>query len=144
MTVSAVPDEQADEGGGLQNTAKNLGASLGTALAGSVLIAVLTTSFISGIQESDDIPESVRDQADVELASGVPFISDSDLEDALADAGVDDEAADAIMESNRSARIRALDASLALLALLAVASLFLTERIPDRPPGDDGGESAPV
>ena len=44
VTVSAVPDEESAEVGGLQNTATNLGASLGTALAGSVLIAGLTTT----------------------------------------------------------------------------------------------------
>ncbi|MGH9081298.1 MAG: MFS transporter, partial [Acidimicrobiales bacterium] len=38
VTVSAVPDEQSAEVGGLQNTFTNLGASLGTALVGAVLI----------------------------------------------------------------------------------------------------------
>ena len=44
VTVSAVPDELSPEVGGLQNTATNIGASLGTALAGSVLIASLTAT----------------------------------------------------------------------------------------------------
>ena len=39
VTVSAVPDERSAEVGGVQNTATNLGASLGTALIGSILIA---------------------------------------------------------------------------------------------------------
>src|SRR5215218_1775493 len=38
VTVSAVPDEESPEVGGLQNTGTNLGASIGTALAGSILI----------------------------------------------------------------------------------------------------------
>src|SRR4029078_9338751 len=41
VTVSSVPDEESAEVGGLQNTASQFGASLGTALAGSVLIAAL-------------------------------------------------------------------------------------------------------
>src|SRR4030095_13977571 len=45
VTVSAVPDDQSPEVGGIQNTATNLGASLGTALAGSFLFAALATSF---------------------------------------------------------------------------------------------------
>src|SRR5690606_39059744 len=49
VTVSAVPDEQSPEVGGLQNTFTNLGTSIGTALAGAVLIAALTSSFFSGI-----------------------------------------------------------------------------------------------
>src|SRR5262249_23692465 len=41
VTVSAVPEAQSSEVGGLQNTATQFGASLGTALAGSVLIVAL-------------------------------------------------------------------------------------------------------
>ena len=41
VTVSAVPDEQSPEVGGVQNAVTNLGASIGTALAGSILIAAL-------------------------------------------------------------------------------------------------------
>ena len=37
VTVSAVPDDQSPAVGGLQNTATNLGASIGTALAGSLV-----------------------------------------------------------------------------------------------------------
>ena len=47
--ISAVPDEQSSEVGGLQNTALNVGASLGTALVGSILIA---TSAHSSCRES--------------------------------------------------------------------------------------------
>ncbi len=36
VIVSAVSDEESSEVGGLQNTMTNLGASLGTALAGSL------------------------------------------------------------------------------------------------------------
>ena len=39
VTVSSVPDEQSGEVGGIQNTLTNLGASIGTALAGAVLIS---------------------------------------------------------------------------------------------------------
>ena len=85
VTVSAVPDERSGEVGGLQNTATNLGASLGTALAGSVLIGALSASFFLGIEGNPDVPESVSDQAEVELAGGIPFVSDPDLEAALAD-----------------------------------------------------------
>ena len=51
VTVSSVPDEQSGEVGGLQNTVTNLGASIGTALAGAVLISALTSSFFTGIAE---------------------------------------------------------------------------------------------
>jgi hypothetical protein len=88
ITVGSVPDEQSGEVGGLQNTASNLGISIGTALAGAVLISVLTTSFFTGVANNPAVPEDLTSKAQVELTSGVPFISDADLEAALADAGV--------------------------------------------------------
>ena len=50
VTVSSVPDEQSGEVGGLQNTVTNLGASIGTALTGAVLIAALTASFVTSVR----------------------------------------------------------------------------------------------
>jgi MFS family permease len=79
VTVSSVPDEQSGEVGGLQNTVTNLGASIGTALAGAVLISILTTSFMSGIQNNPAVPADLKSKAKVELAGGVPFVSDADL-----------------------------------------------------------------
>ena len=87
VTVSAVPDEKSPEVGGLQNTATQFGASLGTALAGSVLIAALTASFLTGIAQNPDVPKEVSSQASVELAAGVPFVSDADLEVGVAAGG---------------------------------------------------------
>ena len=48
VTVSAVPDEQVGEVCALPNTVTNLGASIGTVVAGADLISVLTGSFIAG------------------------------------------------------------------------------------------------
>ena len=54
VTVSAVPDEDSPEVGGIQNTMTNLGASLGTAVAGSILIGAVALSFSTNIQQSPD------------------------------------------------------------------------------------------
>src|SRR6201986_5559590 len=88
VTVSSVPDERSGEVGGLQNTVTNLGASIGTALAGAVLISALTSSFFTNIADNPDVPARVATQAEVELTSGVPFISDHDPQAALAHAPV--------------------------------------------------------
>ena len=135
VTVSAVPDERSGEVGGLQNTATNLGASLGTALAGSVLIGALAASFIGGIQDNPDVPDEVASAAEVELAGGIPFVSDADLQTALADTGLPDEQVDAVIEENETARIAGLRLSLVVLALLAVLALFFTRLLPTAPVG---------
>jgi hypothetical protein len=135
VTVSAVPDEDSPEVGGLQNTGTNLGASIGTALAGSILIAFLTTSFLTGIQQNPAVPDSVKAQANVELAGGVPFISDADLQAALDQAEVSEEVATAALEANQQARLDGLRAALVVLALAALLALFAARRIPTAQPG---------
>jgi MFS family permease len=135
VVAGSVPDSRTGEVGGLQNTATNLGASVATALAGAVLIASLTTSFLDNIANNPDVPASVVDAADVQLVDGVPFVSDAQLSAALFDAGVDDTTAQAIIDSNADARVEALRVSLALLALLGVLAVFATGKIPDKPSG---------
>ena len=135
VTVSAVPGEESSEVGGLQNTATQFGASLGTALAGSVLIAALTASFLSGVSNNPAVPPDLAKQANVTLASGVPFISDADLEKGLEQAGVDQKATNAIVDENQRARVDGLRRALALLALLSMVALFFTRGIPARQPG---------
>ena len=136
VTVSSVPDEQSGEVGGVQNTVTNLGASIGTALAGAVLISVLTTSFLSGVQNNPDVPKNLASQTQVELAGGVPFLSDKDLKTQLDKAGVPPKTADAIVEENANARIAGLRASMSVLAIFALMALFASRRIPTRQPSD--------
>ncbi len=134
VTVSSVPDEQTSEVGGIQNTATNLGASFGTAIAGSILIAALTSAFLQNIDENPAVPDEVSAQAQVELASGIPFLSDEDLEAALAEAGVPEDVQDDIIQANADARLVGLQYALAALAVLAVIGLFFTGLIPNVQP----------
>lgn len=139
VTVSAVPESRSAEVGGLQNTATYLGASLGTALIGSILIATLTSSVIDEIENDPAVPAAVQQQATTELAAGVPFLSDTQLRDALTAAGVDGPTTDSVVAVNSAARLDALHTAFAATALLAVLALFGTRRLPERPlaSGDD-------
>jgi hypothetical protein len=113
VTVSAVPDDQSAEVGGLQNTVTFLGASIGTALAGGVLVSALSSSFLAGIQGNPQVPGNSSSQAQVQLAAGSPFIADDKLSDALSDAGV------------------------TALAIISLIALFFSRGIPRRQPRDD-------
>jgi MFS family permease len=134
VTVSAVPDEQSAEVGGIQNAVTNLGASIGTALAGSILIAALTTSFLTSVEQNEAIPASVKSSATVELESGVPFLSDAQLQDALDEAGTSEEVTQAALDANEEARLDGLRAALAILAFSALLAMFFTQRIPTSQP----------
>ncbi|HEY7195763.1 MAG TPA: MFS transporter [Gaiellaceae bacterium] len=134
VTVSAVPDDESPEVGGVQNTMTNLGASLGTALAGSLLIATLTTSFAANIQASPAIPAQAKSEAQVELVGGVPFVSDSDLEAALEKEGATSKTTTAAVGAYQDARITGLRAALAILSFVALAGLFVAQLIPKTQP----------
>jgi Major Facilitator Superfamily/Pyridoxal-dependent decarboxylase conserved domain len=135
VTVSAVPDDQSPEVGGVQNTMTNLGASMGTALAGSIMIAAVTTSFLANIQQNPAVPPEAKSRAQVELAGGVPFVSNADLRAGLEEAGASSAASDAALEDYADARIDGLRSALAILAALALGALFFTQRIPSTQPG---------
>ena len=144
VTVSAVPTEQSSEVGGLQNTATQLGASLGTALAGSVLIAALTASFLAGIEANPNVPQQMKDQANVSLAAGAPFISNSEVESNLTEAGVSADVQNEILDQNEQSQIDGLRTALSILAVMGVISLFFTGRIPTKQPGSEPASSASI
>ena len=137
VTVSAVPDSQSGEVGGVQNTVTNLGASIGTALSGAILIAVLTTTFLGSVAANPAIPKELSSKAQVELSAGIPFVSDADLNAALQKADVPPATADAVVDENAQSRINGLRAALAVLALIALVALALTRRLPTVQPGDE-------
>jgi len=144
VTVSAVPDSESGAVGGVQNTVTNLGASIGTAVAGAVLISVLTATFLTGIGNNPEVPQQLAAKAQVELVSGVPFVSDADLRTGLEQAGVTGSTADAVVAENEKARLTALRTAIAVLALITLLALFFSRRLPTSQPGastgDGGGE----
>jgi MFS family permease len=143
VTVSAVPDEQSGEVGGVQNTGTQLGASIGTALAGAILISALTASFFTNIETNPAIPDKLVANAQTQLATGVPFVSDKDLQKALDDANVPKETADAVVDENTQARIAGLRSALAVLALISLLALLFTRGIPTIQPGAEAKPNAP-
>ena len=141
--MSAVPDEQSGEVGGIQNTGSQLGASIGTALAGAVLISALTASFLTGIENNPAVPDRVAAKAQTNLAGGVPFMSDADLKAALSDAHVPPRTTNAIVDENEKSRIDGLRVAVSILALFALAALLFTRGIPTVQPGAQTKPSPP-
>ena len=134
VTVSSVPDEQSGEIGGLQNTITNLGISIGTALTGAIVVAALSSSFLTGVQENPAVPAQLKSKAATELSGGVPFLSDVELRTALDSAHVPPRATNAILEDNETARLVGLRSALSVLSILALVGLLLTGGIPIRQP----------
>jgi predicted MFS family arabinose efflux permease len=136
VTVSSVPDSESATVGGLQNTSLNLGASLGTALVGSMLIATMTSAVLAGIMSNPAVPQSVKTQAEVTFGPGVPFVSDTALTQSLTAAGVPPTTTQALLDLNAAARLQGLRAALFVVVLAAMLALFFTNWIPVRQPGE--------
>ena len=101
--ASAVPSEAPSWSSFLKEPT-DLGASLGTALAGSLLIATLSSSFMANIAQNPAIPPEINVKAQVELAGGVPFVSDAGLEAALDERRADPETTDEALDAYAEAR----------------------------------------
>ena len=82
-------------------------------------------------------------ESNVQLASGVPFVSDADLQTALTNANVPPDQAQAIVDDNADARLTALRTSLGVLAIIALIALFFTGGIPAVQPGKEQESAAP-
>ncbi len=85
------------------------------------------------MQGNPAIPQQLQTQASVQLASGVPFVSDAQLQTALTDAGVPPDVTAAAVDVNREARVTGLRSALAVLAVIAMIGLFAARRIPREP-----------
>jgi hypothetical protein len=87
------------------------------------------------VEDNNAVPPQVSEQAQVQLANGVPFLSDADLRSALDQAGVAPEVGEAVLEVNAQARVEGLRHALAVLLLIAAGALFAARRIPKEPVG---------
>jgi hypothetical protein len=82
----------------------DIGASIGTALAGTVLIAALTTTFLGGVQVNPDVPRpSLRGSGGAGRSH--PVRVRKDLHAALDTAGVPAKTAVPIVDGNIDVRI---------------------------------------
>ena len=133
VIMSSVPPEDTNEAGGLQGTAQNLGASLGTALIGSVLLLGLLNGFNSRIEENPAVPQNVKEQISAVTETGIPIITTDQAYKNLRDAGLRPADAATVTDDYADAQLDALKTSMLAVALLAVLSLWFTRRLPGRP-----------
>ena len=88
VIMSSVDPAQTNQAGGLQGTAQNLGASLGTALIGAILLGGLTASFVDRIADNPALTaEQQAAVTDYVTETGLEVIPVPQLEAALVAAG---------------------------------------------------------
>jgi MFS family permease len=144
VIVSSESIERSSEVGGLQYTAQNLGASLGTAVIGAIVIGGLATQVVGEVSDDPRVSDALAASVTVELENGAAFVSDDELEQALASTDLTDEEQAALLDANESARLRTLQAGSFAIALVALAGLFVSRGIPSRAIVTTSPDSAPT
>jgi hypothetical protein len=132
--MSSVDPAKINETGGLQGTAQNLGASLGTALIGAILIAALTNSFVAKVEQNEAIPAAAREQLSAAAAKGIPVVPVADVEQAATEAGLSAEEARAVGDDYGEAQLDGLRRAIGAVGIIAFLSLWFTRRLPGRAP----------
>jgi len=144
VIMSSVEQSRASEAGGLQGTAQNLGASLGTALIGAILLSGLATASATAITERSDVPPQVQQQIVERTEQGLEFIPRADVEQAAGDAGLPPDQAAAVAEVYGDAQLDALKRALLGAAFFVLIGFWLTRRLPSEPLGGAQVRGDPV
>jgi MFS family permease len=137
VNLSSVDSSRGGEVGGLQGTAQNLGASLGTALIGAMLLMSLTSGFQAHLASNAQIPDTVRTAVAEKTSAGVPFISTSDVQTAVEAGGLSGDAATAVVSTYSDAQVMALKKAVGLIAVFALLALLFVRDLPDALLGGD-------
>jgi MFS family permease len=132
VIMSSVDPAKTNEAGGLQGTAQNLGASLGTALIGSVLILSLTNGFLERVEQNPAVPPPVRESVGEVAQKGIPVVPVEDVEQALLDQDLPPEQATAIADDYGAAQLDGLRLAIGAIAVIALLSFWFTRRLPGR------------
>ena len=132
VIMSSVDPAKTNEAGGLQGTAQNLGASLGTALIGSVLILSLTNGFLDRVEQNPAVPPPVRERVGEIAQSGIPVVPVADIEQAALAQGLPPDQATTLADDYGAAQLDGLKQAIGAIAVIALFSFWFTRRLPGR------------
>lgn len=128
VSMSSVDKSDTAVVGGLQGTFQNLGSSMGTAIAGSVFVFMLTSGFVSSIQATT-LPSSVKGAVTAQASTGVAIMSESQAEQLVLENGGTQSEADTISSAYEDAQLQALKQALFVVFVMSIFALMLSRDI---------------
>lgn len=140
VNMSSVPSERGSEVGGLQGTSQNLGASLGTALIGSIMIASLVSNYQKGVLSNPALSE-VSQQAVSASETSANFVTTAQVQASAEAAGFSVAETDALVIEYADAQVAALKASFAGISLFALLALYYVRHLPTKNEEEDAKAS---
>jgi len=137
-TLAPVDEDRISEAAGVNSAAGSFGLSLGLAIAGGILLAVLSFSFTNQVQSSKVIPPAEQQQISDTLEHDAEIMSNTQLDAQITGQPPAVEAE--ILAINEDARNLSLQVALVvplLAGLLGLVNSFRMIRLPDlRPSGN--------
>jgi MFS family permease len=145
VIMSSVPPERGSEAGGLQGTSMNLGASLGVALVGSILIASLVSNFQTNVLADPALTE-ISKELSTQAEVSANFVTVDQVAAAAEQAGLSAEQVAAITEQYADAQIMALKTAFAAIALFSLLALWYVGSLPGKESviGESGESPQPL
>jgi hypothetical protein len=133
VLVTAAPKELAGDVGSIRGTTQNLAAAVGTAVAGAMLVGILSINVSQAVINNVELPPRVVAQLDLDQ---VNFVSNDRLREVLVRTDASPAEVDAAVQVNTDARLRALKLGLLILAAVSVVAIVPAARLPDYRPGE--------
>ena len=128
-TLAPIEEERASEAAGVNSAGGNFGLSLGLALAGGLMLAVMAMSFTALTDDSSVIPEEQKSEIATAMEDDAQVVSDTQLQALLVDEPPEVQAE--ILSINDDAR--ALSLQVAMLVPVLACLLGLHQRLPHGP-----------
>ncbi|MDI3287458.1 MFS transporter [Polyangium sp. 15x6] len=128
IVQSSVPDEDQAEISGISRSVSNLGSSLGTAIAGAVLISALHAGIASRVAESTVLSAGEKQRLSAALEHSVSAVSDTVVREALQ--GKPQAVVEDVTRINAEARDRAIGLALAAVGLFGLIGLAAAMFLP--------------
>jgi len=137
-TLAPIEEERVSEAAGVNSAAGSFGLSFGLAVAGGILLAVLSLSFTDMTKSSAVIPSAQQQQIADALEDDAQVVSNTQIQELAADERPDVQAE--VVDINTDANHVALQVALLvplLASLLGVFNAFRMMRLPEIEPAAD-------
>ena len=133
VLVTAAPKALAGDVGSLRGTTQNLAGGVGTALAGALLVGLLSSMIFVRLADNPKLPAEVQDQLNLD---NITFVSNDRLLSVMKGTTASPEQIDEAVRVNAETRLRALKMGLLIMACVALLSIAPASRLPDYRPGE--------
>ncbi|MBN8993959.1 MAG: MFS transporter [Rhizobiales bacterium] len=133
VLVTASPKELAGDVGSLRGTTNNLAAAVGTAVAGALLVGLLSSSVMRQLAENPTLPPEIQAQVDLD---SITFVSNERLKTVIEGTTATPEQKAEALRINTEGRLQALKLGFLLMAGLALVMIFPAGGLPGYRPGE--------